>query len=400
MDTFRFRATNRNGIEEKGNLLGESEEDIIEQLKKDDLFVIEVRRLSFIESFDINSLLPVPLAEIEEFYRQMAFLLDSGLTLEQSLLSMAKMVKHKKFNEAIVKTAKGLGEGVKFSDGLKQYPRLFPQVAINMIEVAESNGDYGETFENLAEYFARLREIRARLTSALAYPTIILIMAIGVSFFLSTTIIPQIGEYLKEADAELPFLTKAVVSVSEHVVIYIIILLIAITLVVGSLIWIRKYPDKKYYVDKATLKASYLGVVLTEMIQARICDSISTLLKGGISITKAINIVSRLQTNEAIKRALIKAETELSEGKKLSYSLEESGLFTYTFILVTSVGEQSGSMDQSFHLLARQYEKKNEILLKRLVSVITPIMIVILGVIVGTVALALVQGMNALYRAY
>jgi type II secretory pathway component PulF len=399
--TFKYRARNNlSGKEEKGTLIAESETDALSNLQQENLFVVDIRKLSAIESFDLNSILPVSLSDMEEFYRQMAFLLEAGIPLDTSLKSYAKQIKHKGFRDAILSIVKGLGEGVRFSEGLRKYPRIFPPVTVSMVLVAESDGNYEETFMNLADYFKRVREMRSKLMSAISYPIFILVAAIGVAMYLGSAIIPQIADSLKDSGAELPTMTKIVLAFSENLVLTSIVLIVSVVTVVASWIIARKNIEIKAKTDKWLLKVPLIGKVLSELFQARFCDSTSTLLSGGLPISKAIAIAGDIMSNEAMKRVILLAGEELKQGKKLSRTLEESTLFSDSLVLNTAVGEQTGRIDEAFKLLAKKYETQTDQLIGRLIKVITPASILVLSFMVGFIVIALFSAIGTLMTAY
>jgi type IV pilus assembly protein PilC len=334
------------------------------------------------------------------FTRQLSTLIHSGLPLAQALESLAWQERNQKFRIIIETIKSDIEKGKPFSEGLARYPRLFSTLYVGMIEAGEASGLLDEILTRLAQLGLQELEIRTKIRSALSYPIILVCISILVLAFLLIGAIPKFLDIFKATQAELPLATLVLLGVSQAVRQYWYLVIAGIAAAVFLVDRFYKTQDGKVFFDRLKLKFPIFGEIYTKIIVARITRSIGSLIKSGIPLLQALEITKSMGTNSIILNALDKIQAGVSQGKTLTELFQKSGIFPPMVVQMVSVGETTGKLDEMFSEIASFYELEIDYFLRNLSSSLEPILLLMMGVMVGFIALAVLMPVFNLVKVF
>ncbi len=325
------------------------------------------------------------------FTRQLATLVDAGLPLLRGLRILLKQEKHPALRDAL----SGMGEAVEgggtFSESLSQYPRIFDPLFISMVRAGEAGGVLEVVLDRLAEFMEKAEKIKNKVKSAMVYPIVVLVAAMGILIFLLTSVIPkfeQIFNDLLEGQA-LPGLTQFVIGISNFVktkgllVGGIIVALVIVQKVAG------KTGAGRALSDKMKLKMPLFGAMFQKAAIARLTRTLGTLMSSGVPVLQALNIVRDTAGNAVIVNALQTVHDAVKEGDAMAVPFEQTGVFPGMVVSMVDVGEETGALPEMLVKIADNYDDEVDTAVEGLTSVLEPIMIIVLALIIGVIVIAM-----------
>jgi len=337
------------------------------------------------------------------FTRQLATLIDAGLPLLRSLRTLLKQEKHLGLKSAMTNLAESVEAGNTFSEALAQHPKIFNKLYVNMVKAGELGGVLETVLRRLAEFQEKSQKIRGKVVSALVYPVVVLVIAVGILAFLLLFIVPKFEKIFADmlAGKPLPVLTQIVIDFSRFVqylcwppsisdgALPIPYLPIAIAVLVVGWKLFAASPAGAVILDRLKLRMPVFGDLLTKTSIARFSRTLGTLVSSGVPILQALSITKETAGNVVIADALTKVHEAVKEGESMVAPLEASGLFPPMVISMIQVGEETGQLPDMLTKVADVYEEEVDVAVAGLTSLLEPIMIVFLALVVGTIVIAL-----------
>jgi len=325
------------------------------------------------------------------FTRQLATLVDAGLPLLRGLRILLKQERHPTLRKAL----NGMGEAVEggstFSEALGQFPKIFDKLFVNMVRAGEAGGVLEVVLTRLAEFMEKAEAIKNKVKSAMIYPIVVLVAAIGILIFMLMAVIPKFEEIFTEmigADS-LPWLTKMVMAASKAVTDYGLYVFGGIVLIVVLIVLWKRTATGRVMLDKLKLKLPIFGILFRKTAVARFTRTLGTLMSSGVPVLQALNIVRDTAGNEVVSRAIQQVHDSVKEGDNMSMPLEASGVFPGMVVSMVDVGEETGALPEMLMRIADNYDDEVDNTVAGLTSIIEPIMIVMLAVIIGTIVIAM-----------
>jgi len=330
----------------------------------------------------------VKLRELATFARQLFTLINSGIPLISCINITRSQTESKVLKSALGDIISSLEDGNTLSDSFAKFPNIFPEIFIYMVEAGELGGVLDEVLERLADHLEREHDVNEKIKSAMTYPLVVLIFSMLALAFLLTFVLPKIINVIQGMGVPLPLPTRIVMAVSGAFINFWFLIPFIIFLLVFGFKYIASKPKGQETLDIISIKAPIFGSIYQKIIVARFCRTLGTLLKGGVPIIQALEVVKKSVSNVIISRAVTKAQESVRNGQELSKPIEECGLFPPMVIKMIAVGEETGSLDILLERVGIFYDKEVGIVVGRLSSVIEPLLIVLLGGIVGFIILA------------
>jgi len=325
------------------------------------------------------------------FTRQLATLIDAGLPLLRGLRILLKQEKHPAMREAINTMGEAVEGGSTFSEALAQHPRIFDRLFVNMVKAGEAGGVLDVVLSRLAEFMEKAERIKNKVKSAMIYPIVVMIAAIGILVFLMINVIPKFEQIFKDllGDEGLPPLTQFMINMSGLVTKqwYVMVIIVAIG-VVGFKV-MGKTQRGRYLLDKVQLKMPVFGGLFTKTAVARFTRTLGTLMTSGVPVLQALNIVRDTSGNDVIARAIQVVHDAVKEGDNMAMPLESTAAFPDMVVSMVDVGEETGALPEMLMKVADNYDDEVDTAVEGLTSIIEPILIVMLAVIVGTIVIAM-----------
>jgi type IV pilus assembly protein PilC len=390
MAEFAWEARGRGGEVRKGVMDAENEATVQTRLRAQQLNPTKVTKKGTGLRFPaIGS--GVDAKDLVKFVRQFATMIDAGLPLVQCLEILSNQEPNKIFQAALRDIKSTVEQGATFSDALRRHPKIFDELFVNLVQAGEVGGILDTILNRLAGYIEKRVKLARQVRGALSYPIAVIVIMIGVMVVLMTFVIPAFENMFAEFGAKdaLPQLTKIVIGLSKGFISYLpITIIVAIGAVIGAY-YGYKTPAGKKAVHKAILKLPILGPVMQKIAVARFTRTLGTLLASGVPILDALDIVAKAAGNVVIEEGLMYTRARISEGRNMADPLGEINVFPGMVVQMVAVGEQTGALDTMLNKIADFYEEEVDVAVASLTSLIEPLLMVMVGGMVGVVLISM-----------
>ncbi|MGH7196788.1 MAG: type II secretion system F family protein [Candidatus Saccharimonadales bacterium] len=351
-------------------------------------------------SLDIPFLKPkVKSKDLVVFTRQLSTMVSAGVPLLRALTTLKEQSESKALQEVMEVVNKDVQSGTSLADAFAKHPKVFGDIYVNMVRAGEAGGILEDILKRLALQQEKSESIRKKVKGAMTYPTVLIIITIGAFFGLMLFVVPQIGKIVKDLggpDAELPALTQVMLGISEFLQTkwYIFIAVVVLIAFFGTR-YIRT-PKGKLQFHTVILKVPAIGQIVRKLAVARFARTFSALLGAGVSVLEALKVTGNAVGNLAYKKELEKAAEGVKNGKQLSETLTGNPLFPQIVPQMLAVGEETGQTDTILVKVAEFYEEEVDTMIGSLSSIIEPIMIVVMGGMVGLIAASVLGPISSL----
>lgn len=389
MALFDWEATTQSGEIRQGVIDAPNEMDVENRLRTMGLSPIRVKK----KPKEINITIPgfgkIKTKSKVVFTRQLATMIDAGLPLVQCLEILGTQEPHPRFREVILAVKQSVESGSTFAEALGKHPKVFDNLFVNLVAAGEMGGILDTILNRLAAYMEKAMKLRQRVKSALKYPVTVLVISIIISIFLLVKVVPSFAGMFKSMGKDLPALTKAVVDLSNATVENLPMVIGGlIGIVVVFMIVIRTERGKHYW-HAFLLRLPIFGVLLKKAAVARFTRTLGTLISSGVPILDALEIVAKTSGNVIIEKAILYTRDRIAEGKSIAGPLMEQDVFPKMVVQMVAVGESTGAMDIMLGKIADFYEDEVDAAVDSITSLIEPLIMVVLGGIIGVVLLSM-----------
>ncbi len=327
--------------------------------------------------------------DLATFTRQFAVILEGGLPIIKSLEILAEQQRNPYFKKVLNDIKLKVEMGSSLSDALAEYPKVFDNLYIQMIRSGESSGNLDIVLKRLADYLERIMSLKGKVKHAMVYPSVIIIVTIVVISIIMLFVIPKFAEIYESAGRSLPLPTQILINISRN---FWKILLAFIILLVGSIVGIKYYRTKergKYNTDKILLHLPILGELFHKAAVARIARTLANLIGGGVPLLQALTIAGETSGNKVLEKAMEEVKINVSAGQSIADPMFYTGVFPYLLVEMVRVGELTGNLEDMLNRVADFFEEEVDRTVNTLSTLIEPILIVILGIVVGSILIAL-----------
>jgi type IV pilus assembly protein PilC len=331
----------------------------------------------------------VKLKDLTIFTRQFATMINAGLSLSTCLNILSEQSESKALRQILKEVQKMVDEGSSLSDAFGNFPNVFSPLYVNMIRAAESAGTLDETLERLAVTLEKQQELRRKIKSAMTYPVIVLIIAIGAGFGMLTFLVPIFAGMFESMGAQLPLPTAVLLRLSQMIRKNFLLIFLATVILVLVAIRAWKNPKIKEKIDEILLKIPVLGGLIQKTAIANFATTLSAQVRTGVPILQALQLAGQTAGNSVYRKAIDLVRTRVREGERIAPVLKETKVFPTMVIHMISVGEESGSLETMLNKIAEFYEAEVAAAVESLTSLIEPLMMVVIGGIVGGMLIAL-----------
>ena len=400
MASYGYVAINKAGKEIKGTIEADNPEKVKSDLKAQGMTVLEITEQGLLTKdieLDFGGA-PTP-RDMSVFCRQFVSMIRAGVTILDALKMLADSTENKKLKKAVQGIRVSTEKGESLADAMKEYPKVFSDLMVNMVAAGEASGSLDISLERVATQYERSNKTQGLVKKAMMYPIIVCLVAIAVVIVMLVVVIPNYTEMFKDMGTELPALTLAVVAMSDFVKEKWLILIPAIGAVVFGIMQFKATDAGKHLFGQIALKIPLTKNISTKTASAQMARTLSTLMAAGVPLVEAVDIVSGIMQNVWFKEALEKARDEIVVGRPLSEPLEECGLFPPMVYYMTRIGEETGNTEEMLDKLADYYEEEVEMAVQTLMAAMEPMIIIGLAVIVVPLLGACMAPMMKLYES-
>ena len=396
MPVYEYTALDRSGKTKKGILDADSTVAARQKLRGSGIFPVEVKEaLSKPKGIPsgpaslIGLLKGVKPGEIFAMTRHLSILLGAGVPLVKSLEALISQITNPILKKITAQIKESVNEGNSLAFSLSQHPKFFSNLYVNMVNSGEASGSLDVVLGRLAEFGEHQQALRGRFKAALAYPAFMSLIGTVVLFFLITFIVPNITKIFTEMHHTLPLPTMVLIEVSNFLLSFWWVILLAFLVGIVILKQSKKRPGVHYIWDKLKLHIPILGPINQKIALARFGRTLGSLLQSGVPLISALQIVGKIVDNSLIAKAIDSAVDDIHEGKSLAGTLDQSRWFPSIAVQMISVGEQSGELEGMLNKIADTYEREIESHIMALTSMLEPVMILVMGLIVGFVVISI-----------
>jgi len=398
MPKYAYRAINREGKETFGIIQADSVALAINDIRSLGLFPTHVRearrsdeRRARGEKHGLSELYfgGVKTKQLVVMTRQLATLIDAGLPLLRSLNVLIAQMKPCKLKDILREIATDIQSGSTFSDALAKHPKQFDRLFVNMVKAGEVGGMLEAVLNRAAQFMERREALKRRVKSAMIYPVAVLIIASGIVMFLLIKVVPVFADIFKEFGGELPWPTQFLMNAGDFMIYnwWMVISIVAWTIIFMKILF--KFHAVRRFRDRIELKIPLIGDLVTKVAVSRFARTLGTLITSGVPILQALKITKETIGNEIVQDAVDKVHDSVKEGDTIAAPLDQTKVFPAMVVNMIDVGEETGSLDSMLNKVADIYDAEVEAAVEAMLALMEPMIIVVLGGIIGFIVIAL-----------
>ncbi len=341
---------------------------------------------------DLGGLLGgVKKSEVSSFTRQMATLLKSGIPLAETMSALVEQMDNQRFKAQLSEIRTAVNEGSSLGDALARYPKLFDELFVSMVRAGELAGNLDEVLGRLADFLEATQKLKAKVTGAMIYPAVMVLIGTIIIAVLMIKVIPEITKTLVQQGKDLPLNTKFLIAISNFIGKNWLFLLVGITAAITGFVLWKNSPGGKQVWHRFTLKLWVIGPLVRVINVARFARTLGTMLQAGVPMLRALDAAKMTMNNVILQTTIDDAKKAVTEGEALAATLKKSGQFPPTMIHMTAVGEKAGQLEQMLERVAAAYESEIDTKLTRFIGLLEPLMLLGMGVTVAFIVISIMQ---------
>jgi type IV pilus assembly protein PilC len=392
MATFAYTGRKRSGEIVSGERVSDTMENAVAALRKEQILVARIRPIEVKAQ-------PVPKAgrrgrkvhpkNLAIFTRQFSVMIDAGLPLVQCLEILGNQEEDKHFAKTILETRADVESGASLADAMRKHPGAFDSLFTNMVAAGEAGGILDAILKRLAVYIEKNVKLKGQVKSAMIYPIAVISIAVVVITVILWKVIPTFAALFAGLNAQLPLPTRVVIWLSNAVVTFMPIIIVA---VIGTSYGLKRYyatDSGRHAIDRLALRAPVIGSILRKIAVSRFCRTLSTLISSGVPILDGLDITAKTAGNAIIEDAILMTRASIERGETIAQPLKETGVFPSMVSQMIGVGEATGALDAMLAKIADFYEEEVDTAVAGLLTLMEPILIAFLGGAVGGIVIAM-----------
>jgi type IV pilus assembly protein PilC len=400
MALYTYRALDKQGEIVQDKLEGAGEMAVAHELRQQGLLVIDVKEQSVGQKDILEPFKRIKLGDLVVFSRQLATMINAGLAIVRALYVLSEQTENPKLKDVVVAVRKDVEAGSSLSEALEKHPEVFSRLYVEMVKAGEIGGILDGVLLRVADQLERDQDLRRKVRSAITYPMVVLVLAILAASFMLIFIVPVFATMFQDLGGTLPLPTRITMAISDILTsIFGVLVYAGMALaVVAFLRWKKSEKGRKVW-GRAVLRIpAKIGDVVRKVALARFARTLATLGAAGVPILQAIEITATSSGNWVVESSLLKSRDAIREGIPLYKPLEAEPVFPPMVTRMIAVGEQTGDIDGMLTKIAEFYESEVDAAVKALTSIIEPLMIVVVGGIVGAIVISMYLPMFEIFN--
>jgi type IV pilus assembly protein PilC len=387
MPVFIWEGKTRQGEARAGTMEAASADVVSERLKAQQINASKVKKKPIEIHLKFGS--GVTSKEVVVFTRQFATMIDAGLPLVQCLEILGSQQANIHFQKVIMTVKGDVEAGSTLADALGKHPKVYDDLYVNLVAAGEVGGILDTILNRLATYMEKNLKLIRQVKGAMVYPSIVLVVAVGVTAVLLIFVIPVFEKMFKDFGGALPAPTQFVIDLSNGLRANAVVVIISLTVTFLLLRAVSKTPKGRLFFDNLLLKAPVLGPVFRKVAVAKFTRTLGTMISSGVPILDALMITAKSSGNKVVENAILYTRERISEGRTMADPLAETGVFPAMVVQMIAVGESTGAMDAMLQKIADFYEEEVDAAVAALTAMLEPLMMVVLGILLGGLIIAM-----------
>ncbi|MFH1304909.1 MAG: type II secretion system F family protein [Candidatus Omnitrophota bacterium] len=393
MAKFAYLAKNKAGQTLKGDVEAVDKKNALNVLREKELIVLKLEeakeKRSVFAVFGSRKRAKVKMDELVVFSRQMATMMAAGITIVESLDTLAEQTDNAGFEFILRDIRDSVNTGASLSEAMNKYTAVFSGYFVNMVKAGESSGMLDDVLERVAVYMEKTNTLQKKIKSAMTYPVVVTAMALGITIVMVVKVIPVFKDMFSGFGADLPGPTQFLINVSDFSRKYFLLVTIFIIAMVVTIKWYFGTERGHTFLDGIKLRLPVFGVLLKKVAISKFTRTLSTLVKSGVPILSALEIVARTSGNVVVEQAINNVADSVREGESIYRPMEKSGIFPPIVTRMVAVGEKSGELETMLTKIADFYDEQVDIAVDGLTSMIEPLVIAFLGIVIGGIVICM-----------
>jgi len=391
MPNFKYVAKDTQGRTVTGDMESSDRNGVVDALRKKDFIIISVSEAKSRMGFSLASLTKkkVKLDDLVVFSRQLATMVDAGIPLVGALDILGAQMDNKTLGDVVMNVRHDVETGSSLSDAMAKHKTVFSSLFVNMVKAGESSGMLDEILDRLAAYLEKTSSLQKKVQSALVYPAIVSGMAVLITLVLLLKVIPIFKTIFEGFGAALPTPTLVLITISDFLQKYFVGMIIAIVVLTVFMARYAKSESGRRNIDGLSLKLPIFGILFKKVAISKFTRTLSTLIKSGVPILAALEIVGKTAGNKVVEIAVDNVRANVREGENIAEPLAKSKIFPPMVTRMVSVGEQSGELEKMLSKIADFYDEQVDAAVSALTSMIEPLIIAFLGIVIGTIVICM-----------
>jgi type IV pilus assembly protein PilC len=399
MSTYVFKAIDLTGGKARGEVEADSKQAVSDQLKQRGLIVLDIADKHSSKNIEIALLKSVKPTELAIFARQLSTMISSGMSILRALYVLEEQTESKYLTETIVAVRKDVEAGLSLSDAMARHPKVFNPLFVAMTQAGETGGVLEDSLYRVADQLQKDAALRRQVKSAMIYPALVATFAIGVMMALVAFLVPVFEGVFKEFGGELPKLTQVSVFMSKAVTQYWwLMFLITAVVIVTFIKWKKTTWGRKQW-DHFRLRVPMkIGTIVQQVAVARWSRTLASLTHAGVPLLQALEITGRTGGNAAVQESMDGVIASVKRGGTIAAPLAQAPIFPSMVTHMVGVGEETGALDEMLDRIAEFYEEQVEAAVKSLMSILEPILIIVIGAMVGFIVISMYLPLFEVYN--
>jgi type IV pilus assembly protein PilC len=389
MMTFDYQARDASGKTVGGQIEAADQQAAAAALMQRNLMVVSLKAGVFKKRTGKRGQGSVKSQDMVVFTRQLATMMDAGLPLIQSLSALEEQTDSKAFKPVLRDVMDRVEQGSSFSEALSAHPKVFNKLFVSMVQAGETGGLLAEILDRVASYLEATARLKKKVKSAMSYPTIVCCVAIGIALFLIMKVIPIFADIYKDFGAKLPGPTQMLIHISNVLRAYFIYVVVAVGLIIFGFVKFKKTKYGAAIWDRAKLRFPVFGKLIHKVAMSRFARTFAALLRSGVPILETLRIVGQSSGNTVVESAVEQTAGSIERGDNLAVAMGQHPIFPIMMVRMVAAGEQTGKVDVMLEKISDFYDEEIEATLNGLTALIEPLLIVFLGVVVGSIVICM-----------
>ncbi len=399
MSTYVFKAIDLGGAKARGEVEADSKQAVSDQLKQRGLIVLDISDKHSSKNIEISLFKRVAPSDLAIFARQLSTMISSGMSILRAMYVLEEQTEDKFLKETIVAVRKDVEAGLSLSDAMARHPKVFNPLFVAMTQAGEMGGVLEDSLVRVADQLQQDAALRKQVKSAMVYPTLVLVFAVGVMMALVAFLVPVFEGVFKEFGGELPALTQVSVAMSKMVTQYWWMMFLVTAGVIAAFVKWKKTTWGRRQWDHFRLHVPMkIGTIVQQVAVARWSRTLASLTHAGVPLLQALEITGRTGGNVAVQESMDGVIASVKRGGTIAAPLAQAPIFPSMVTHMVGVGEETGALDEMLDRIAEFYEEQVEAAVKALMSILEPIMIIVIGAMVGFIVISMYLPLFEVYN--
>lgn len=398
MPNFKYKAMNQKGERIQGTYNAASREEVINMISANNYYPLGIEEIVEGTKIQLSLFERVKVRDISIFCRQFYTMLNAGVSINSALRILSQQITNKKLKATVSNIEERVKKGETLSEAMKAHNNIFPSLLVSMVETGEVSGNLDSVLLRMSTHYEKETKVNNKVKSAMIYPAVLSVLAIVVVIILLTFVMPTFVDMFTSSGVELPLSTKILLGMSSGLKKYgFVILLVVAALSILTTTYI-KTDNGQLFISKAKLTIPILKPLNKKIITSRFTRTLATLLSSGIGVVQALEVVANVVGNKVAEEVIVDVKEAVVKGEGLANSISKSDIFPPMLASMISIGEETGSLDDILNKTADFYDEELEVAVQTATALLEPLLIIVMGVVMGFIIISMMLPMFSMYN--